>query len=259
MARIAVPMTWAELKRGRLRDCCVGYTFLAISFGVFLVGVLKAFYEAGSNDPLSLPMFVNLGNLAVAAIRPVWWVPVIPPLWQLNPFSVWVVAIALSGPGWLYVYQGRKKAQTMRDADQQAQEDHLIHERLGYPQPSNIVNVTAQGDIRESVIGTGSGANVAINSAHNSLPLPEIAELVSLMYTHFSELASKAKLTPAQLRKVEAHLRTAHEQLEARTPNHPLLRMSLSSIQHIVEIGTAHALVGHWRDILHALQRITGS
>jgi len=143
----------------------------------------------------------------------------------------------------------------MWNADQRAQEDHLIYERLGYPQPPNIVNVTAR-DIHESAIGISGGANVAMNSARNNLA--EIAALVRDMYTLLSE-PSELALTPVQLKQVEAHLRTAQEQLVARTPNHPLLRKSLSSIQHIVEIGTAHALVGHWRDILHALQRITGS
>ena len=45
--------------------------------------------------------------------------------------------------------------------------------------------------------------------------------------------------------------------LRAQTPNHSRLHESMLSIRHIVEAGAAHMLVGHWGDILHALQRIT--
>jgi hypothetical protein len=116
--------------------------------------------------------------------------------------------------------------------------------------PQHIVNVNAR-DIRQSVIGTGSGANVALNSIRNNLP--DIAELVSRMYTHRSELT----LTPSQLMQFEAQLKDIQEQLRAQTPNHSRLHESMLSIRHIVEAGAAHMLVGHWGDILHALQRIT--
>lgn len=261
MVRTGIPMGWAQTRqRGILYACMSGAATAVVLVG-FLVPLLKSLYVAGNTKHMFQPMFIGLANLAATAIGTVWWVPGMPDWWahaalpntqQLADPSnrYWVAWLGVAFIGGMFWRLSRRNFQTMRIAKQLAHEEHLKQGRLG-PQkavpPQSFVTVNAR-DIHESAIGISGEANVSMHSAHNNLA--EIAELVRLMYAHLDEL------TPSQLMQVEGHLRVAREQLVARTPNHPLLR---SSIQHIVEIGTAHALVGHWREILHALQRIIGS
>jgi hypothetical protein len=166
----------------------------------------------------------------------------------------WVAWFGVAFIGARFLNSSRHNFQTMRNGKQLAHEERLKQTRLGPPKtvpPQHIVNVNAR-DIRESVIGSGSGANVAINSTRNNLP--DIEELVSRMYTHLSALT----LTPSQLTQFETQLRAIQEQLVARTPNHSRVRELLRHVQHMAEAVGAHMLVGHWPDILDTLRRLTG-
>jgi hypothetical protein len=166
--------------------------------------------------------------------------------------------------GWLGVafighrllQSSRHKSQTMRNANQLAHEEHLKQARLGppkaaHPQHTNIMNVTAR-DVHAPIIGASSKANITIGPTYNNLPA--IKALINDIYARREELV----LAPSQRVQFEAQFNAIQEQLRAQAPNHSRLHESLLSIRHIAEAGAAHMLVGHWGDILHALQRITG-
>jgi len=127
-------MDWAELRRSRNRDRIIGYGFWAAGFTVLLIGALKMVYEAG---------FVPLRDFAVAAIAPVWWIPVVQLLWQLDHQYIFALFLGLGFIGAIFIGQGKKKSQTMRNATQQAQEEHLarknsgIHERCPHSTPTS--------------------------------------------------------------------------------------------------------------------------
>ena len=246
MARKTTPMNWAQTRQRGLLYACMAVASMLIVLGGLSVPLLKSLYVAGTTKHLFQPMFIGLANLAVAAIATVWWVPGIPFWWahaslpnteQLtDPSNIyWVAWLGVAFIGGMFRNLSRHNFQTMRNAKQLAHEERLKQGRLG-PQkavpPQNIVNVNAR-DIRESVIGTGSGANVALNSTRNNLP--DIAELVSRMYIHRSELT----LTPSQLMQFEAQLRGIQEQLRAQIPNHSRLHEAILSIRHIAEAGAA--------------------
>jgi hypothetical protein len=144
----------------------------------------------------------------------------------------------------------------MRNSKQLAHEEHLKQTRLGPPRPvpqqhTNIMNVTAR-DINAPVVGAGSRANIRINYTYNDLA--EIRTRVNDIHTHRQEL----DLTPQQSVQFNALLRAVREELRAHTPNHTRLHESLLSLRHIVEACTAHLLVGHWGEIVHALRQLTG-
>ena len=94
MARTSIPMDWAELRRSRNRDRIIGYGFWAAGFTVLLIGALKMVYEAG---------FVPLRDFAVAAIAPVWWIPVVQLLWQLDHQYIFALFLGLGFIGAIFL------------------------------------------------------------------------------------------------------------------------------------------------------------
>ena len=120
------------------------------------------------------------------------------------------------------------------------------------PQHTNITtNVTAR-DIIDSVVGGGNRANIRHYTAND---LAEIRTLVSAMDSHRRDLV----LTLQKSVQFDAHLKAVREELRAHAPNHSRLYGLLLSLRHIAEAGAAHLLVGHWSEIMHTLQRLTGS
>ena len=266
MARKTTPMDWAQTRQRVLLYACVGVASAVVVLVGFSIPLLKSLYVGGTTKHLFQPMFIGLANLAATAIGTVWWISGVPFWWahaslpnteQLtDPSNIyWVTLLVIGFVGRRFLNSSRHNFQTLRNGKQRAHEEHLKQARLGPPKtlpPQHIVTVNAR-DIHESVIGNGSGANIALNSAHNNFP--DIAALVNRIHTHRSELT----LTPSQFIQFEAQLTAIQEQLRAQVPNRPLLHKSLHALQHLVELGTVHMVVGHWREILHALQRLTGS
>jgi hypothetical protein len=76
---------------------------------VLLIGLLKIFYEMGSTQDLLSSTFLPLSNFAVAVIVPVWWIPGIPLLWQLNPFCLIFFGLGLLDLCTIYIQQDKKK------------------------------------------------------------------------------------------------------------------------------------------------------
>jgi hypothetical protein len=134
-------------------------------------------------------------------------------------------------------------------------EESLKQERLGYPpgvppQHTNIMNVTAR-DIHAPVIGAVDRSRLKINSTSNDLSA--IGALVNEMLAHIQEL----HLPQQQHMHLSAQLSAIQREMTSHTPNHPRLRGALvevgHTLRHLAEAGTAHVLVGHWREILHRL------
>jgi hypothetical protein len=258
--RRTTPRNWAELKRCRFRDWCIGSTFWFAGLGALLVVVAKIVYQIGTTDRLLSPMLFRLGlpQLAVAFIVPLWGIPGIPLLWQLDYLYGYGLCFGLFVIGVWFFQRAKKKSQTMRDVGQRTQEDHLRRE-LGYPpggspQHTNITNVTAR-TITESAIGISDGANVALSSTHNNLNLPAVMALVNEMLTRIEEL----HLPTFEHMQLRAQLSAIRREGTSQTPNHPRLHRVLEelrhTLRHLAEAGTAHVLVSHWQAILHTLLR----
>jgi hypothetical protein len=109
------------------------------------------------------------------------------------------------------------------------------------------INVSG-GTIHGNVVGDVSGDNTEVNYSYNNLAT--IEALVNEILTHRVELP----LIVSERIHLETQLKVIQEQLAAQAPNHSTLREALHSVRHILEAGVAHALVGHWREILHALR-----
>jgi hypothetical protein len=259
-------MNWAQTKRRCLRNRGIGLALAGVVLVGCLIPLLKHFYVAASTKHLFSPMFFGLGNFAVTVIREVWWVPGIQVLWQhvslpnfdrpTDPSNMyWLVLLGLTFIGGRLMQSSRTDSQTMRSSSQQAQEYQLRQEVLGYPQDASSQSasiVVTGGTVYGHLIGGISGPNAEVNYTYNDLT--EIRTLVNAMHTYRREL----DLTPQQCVQFESQLRAIREQLRAQTPNHSRLHESLLSLRHMAEAGAAHMLVGHWRDIVHALQRLTG-
>src|SRR5262245_2920235 len=241
MARIVTLMNWAQTRqRGILYACMSGAAAAVVLVG-FLVPLLKSLYVAGNPKHMFQPMFIGLANLAATVIGAVWWVPGIPVWWahaslpsteQLTDPSnrYWVAWLGVAFIGAMFRRLSRRTFQTMRNAKQLAHEEHLKPGRLG-PQkavpPQHVVNVNAR-DIHESVIGNGSGANVAITSTHNDLNLPAVREFVNGMLTHIAEL----HLPASEHMQLRAQLSAIQREATSRTPNRPRLQNALHQLGH---------------------------
>jgi hypothetical protein len=252
--RTTIPMNWADLKRSRFRHRCIGLAFGIAALGVCFIGVLRFFYDLGS-DRLFSQFFFQLGlpQLAHAIISKLWHLPGIQSLWELDFRYGYMLALGLFCIGGLFWQLAKKKSQTMRNVNQQANEERLKQERLGFPQNaySRDVKINVHGGtIHGNVIGDISGANPQVN--YTLSDLSAIRASVRKMHTHRKELS----LTPHQLIQLEAQLKSIQEQLAALTPNHSRLHELLHSTRHIAEAGGAHLLVGHWREIWHTLQTL---
>ena len=261
-------MNWAQTRQRCFRNICIGVALGVVVLIGFSVPLLKSFYVAGTTKHILQPMFIGPAKLAVAAIGTVWDVPGIPFWWAhaswpntehpTDPSNIyWMALFGVAFIGGSFLRSFRHNFQTMRNAKQLAHEERLKEARLGPPkvvppQHTNIMNVTAR-DINAPVVGAGGKANIRINYTYNDLA--EIRTLVNDMYTHRPEL----DLLPQQSAQFDAQLQAIREELRAHTPNHSRLHGALLSLRHIAEAGTAHMLVGHWGNIVHALQRLTGS
>jgi hypothetical protein len=267
MARTTASLNWGPTRWRFFRNIFIGGMLGAVVLAGLSVPLLKFLYVAGTTKHIFQPMFIGPANLAATAIGTVWELPGIPFWWAhaslpnteyptdpANIYWVALVGVALIGGSFLRV-SGRN-FRTMRNADQQAHEENLKQARLGYPkavppQHTNIMHVTAR-DINAPVVGAGSRANIRINYTYNDLA--KIRTLVNDMHTHRQEL----DLTPQQSVQLNALLRAVREELRSQTPNRTRLHESLLSLRHIVEACTAHMLVGHWGEIVHALRQLTG-
>ena len=108
------------------------------------------------------------------------------------------------------------------------------------------------GTFHGSFIGTGGHAQIHYTFTND---LAGISALVTETLAHLGEFP----LTPSRRAQFKTELETIRQECTSRTPNQTVLRRALDqaghTVRHLVEAGTAHVLVGHWQEILHALQR----
>jgi hypothetical protein len=107
-------------------------SFGVAGLGVVLIQVLRIFFDLGS-DRLFSSFFIKLGlpQLAVAVIAPLWYMPGIQFLWQLDYRYGNMLAFGLICIGALFWQLAKKKSQTMRDVNQRVQEESPVVLRCG--------------------------------------------------------------------------------------------------------------------------------
>jgi hypothetical protein len=246
-------MSGEELRRSRRKVRWIGYSVWTVALAVALIGLLRAFYNAGAGNDLLSPLFLPLANFAAKVIRAVWWVPGVSDLWQLDYQYAYVLGAGLFLIGGVFIQQGTKMSQTIRNGNQLAQEERLAREQ-GYSQgagPQYNINTHVR-DAHNSIIGNVGNVSAEMNPTHNNHIA--IRAVIDHIDTHRQELA----LTSQQSVQFNALLRTVREELRSQTPNRTRLQEALLSLRHIVEACTAHMLVGHWGEIVHALRQLTG-
>jgi len=193
------------------------------------------------------------------------WVPGIPFLWQhasLNgsghPNAAWslysLICFGLMLVGVVFCALVRPLNRDIRRSNQEARVERLKRERLGdtHPPGSRITNVTG-GTFHGSLIGDVTGGHAQINYTFTNNDLEGISALVDKTLTRIGEFP----LTPFQRVQFKTELETIRQECTSSSPNHTVLRKALGeaahTIRHLVEAGTAHALVAHWQEILQAL------
>jgi hypothetical protein len=128
----------------------------------------------------------------------------------------------------------------------------LKRERLGDPHPIGSGGTTVTGGtFHGSFIGTGGHAQ--INYTHFTNDLAGLGALAAATLPCIGEFP----LTPSQRVQFKTELETIRQECTSPTPNHTVLRRALDqaghTVRHLLEAGTAHALVAHWQEILQAL------